>query len=64
MEKLSRDHSLKYNISSSYQAITINEVSLYAKSFFFACFEMVETYCQLEKNICNTGASSIVIAWL
>ena len=34
MEDLSRDHSLKYNSSSSNQAITINEVPLDPRGFF------------------------------
>ena len=46
MEKLSRNHSLKYNISSSNQAITINEVPLDSIGFFHKSvaysFEFVE----------------------
>ena len=34
MEKLSRNPSLKYNISSSNQVSTINEVPLDLKAFF------------------------------
>ena len=52
MEKLSRNHSLKYNISSSNNISTINEVPLDSRDFLNKSmalfFEFVENCCHYE----------------